>query len=110
MQRPSDKKSPGITGGFLFCGKLKLTILLPLLSAALLTAALLTALSAALASGLLILLAGFLLAAMLAAMSAALVLPALLNVSHFLVRHGGVLLRGPIPRDNNLSGPSLVQL
>ena len=104
MQRPSDKKSPGITGGFLFCGKLKLTILLPLLSAALLTAALLTALSAALASGLLILLAGFL----LAAMSAALVLPALLNVSHFLVRHGGVLLRGPIPRDNNLSGPFLV--
>src|SRR6516165_9098364 len=104
MQRPSDKKSPGITGGFLFCGKLKLTILLALLTAA----ALLTALSAALASGLLILLAGFLLAAMLAAMSAALVLPALLNVSHFLVRHGGVLLRGPIPRDNNLSGPFLV--
>lgn len=107
MQLPSDKKSPGITGGFLFCGKVKLTILLPLLSAALLSAAaLLTALSAALASGLLILLAGLLLAAMLAA----LLLPALLNVSHFLVRHGGVLLRGPIPRDNNLSGPFLVPL
>ena len=93
MQRPSDKKIPRNNRGILFCGKVKQTILLALLSAAL-------------ASGLLTLLAGLLLAALLVA----LLLPALLNVSHFLVRHGGVLLRGPIPRDNNLSGPSLVQL
>jgi hypothetical protein len=51
--------------------------------------ALLAALLTTLASGLLLLLAGLLLAALLTALLAALLLlPALLHITHFVVRHG----------------------
>jgi hypothetical protein len=81
-----------------------LTLLAALLTAAPLLAALLTAL----ASGLLLLLAGLLLTALLTPLLTALLLPALLHVAHFVVRHGGTLLRGRIPRDDKLFAPPLV--
>jgi hypothetical protein len=40
---------------------------------------------------------------LLAALLAALLLPALLHIAHLLVRHVRVLLRGRIPRDDNIS-------
>jgi hypothetical protein len=71
----------GCRGFFRFATKLKLTILPALLTA--------TALLATLASGLLLLLTGLLLAALLTALLAALLLlPALLHITHFVVRHG----------------------
>jgi hypothetical protein len=74
--------------------------------------ALLAALLATLASGLLLLLTGLLLASLLTALLAALLaalllLPALLHITHFVVRHGA-LLRGRNPRHDNFPEPLLV--
>jgi hypothetical protein len=74
----------------LFLRKRNLTILLALLATLLTATALLAALlPTTLASGLLLLLTGLLLAALLTALLAALLLlPALLHITHFVVRHG----------------------
>jgi hypothetical protein len=73
----------------LFLRKRNLTILLALLATLLTATALLAALlPTTLASGLLLLLTGLLLAALLTALLAALLLlPALLHITHFVVRH-----------------------
>ncbi len=68
--------------------------------------ALLAALLTTLASGLLLLLTGLLLTALLAALlTALLLLPALLHITHLVVRHGELSLRGRNPLHDNFSEP-----
>jgi hypothetical protein len=74
-----------------------------LLTATALLAALLTTLT----SGLLLLLTGLLLATLLAASLTTLLLPALLHITHFVVRHRA-RLRGRTPRHDNFSASFLV--